>query len=361
MNLKKYNKKSFVFLLSILLFYFANPAAAATQTQQPLTAVTATQTEQPLTATAVSRSKTPLARYGRLKVSGSQLVDSKNRPVQLKGVSTHGLSWYPQYVNKKAFRTLRDTWGAEVIRLAMYTAEYNGYCTGSAQNQKALKSLIDKAVSYCDELGLYVIIDWHILSDSNPKTYQKQALSFFRTMSKKYKGRKNIIYEICNEPNGDTSWEQIKSYAKPVIKTIRSQDPDAVIIIGTPSWSQDVDIAAASPLKGSNLMYAFHFYASTHKEAFRKKLQDAIDSGLAVFVSEFGICEASGSGTISRTEAERWIKLLDRNSISCVAWNLSNKDEVSALIQSSCTKTSGWKRSELSETGKWMYDMIRNK
>lgn len=347
MNLKKNNTKIIVFLLSILFFCFVLPAA------------TAMQMEQPLTAMAAASAKTPLERYGRLKVSGSQLVDSKNRPVQLKGVSTHGLSWYPQYVNKKAFRTLRDTWGAEVIRLAMYTAEYNGYCTGSAQNQKALKTLIEKAVSYCDDLGLYVIIDWHILSDSNPKTNQKQARSFFRTMSKKYSGHKNIIYEICNEPNGDISWQQIKSYAKPVIKTIRSQDPDAVIIIGTPSWSQDVDTAAASPLNGSNLMYAFHFYASTHKKAFRQKLQTAIDSGLAVFVSEFGICEASGNGTISWTEAKRWIKLLDQNNISCVAWNLSNKDEASALIQSSCTKTYGWKRSDLSETGKWMYDMMQ--
>ena len=187
---------------------------------------------------------------------------------------------------------------------------------------------------------------------------KKKANAFFKTMAKKYAGHSNVLYEICNEPNSGTSWNDIKAYAQTIIKTIRRYDKHAVILIGTPSWCQDVDAAAASPLKGSNLMYTFHFYASTHTDSYRKKLQSAIDAGLAVFVSEFSICEASGSGTIRRKEADAWIRLLDQNNISYVAWNLSNKDETSALIQTSCTKTSGWKRSDLSDTGKWVYDKI---
>lgn len=309
--------------------------------------------------TVTAAAKTPLQRYGRLNVSGSHLTDREGNAVQLKGVSTHGLSWYPQYVNKKAFKTLRDKWGVEAVRLAMYTCEYNGYCTGGTQNQKDLKALIEKAVRYCDDLGLYVIIDWHILSDSDPNTYKKQANAFFKTMAKKYAGHENVIYEICNEPNGGTTWQQIRSYAKTIINTIRKQDKHAIIIAGTPTWCQDADAAAASPLKGSNIMYAFHYYAATHTDSYRKKLQAAIDAGLAVFVSEYGICEASGGGSINKTEADKWMKLLDKNKISCIAWNLSNKDEASALIRSSCTKTYGWKRSDLSASGKWVYDMLR--
>ena len=304
--------------------------------------------------------KTPLERYGRLGVSGSRLTDNSGNPVQLKGVSTHGLSWYPQYVTKKAFRTLRDKWNADVVRLAMYTAEYNGYCTGSSQNRKELKALIDKAVRYCDELGLYVIIDWHILSDNHPDIYKKQAKAFFKSMARKYAEQGNVIYEIRNEPNGGVTWPQIRSYARTVIRTIRRYDKNGIIITGTPSWSQDVDIAASSPLKGSNLMYGFHYYASTHGEPYRQKLLQAVDAGLPVFVSEYGICEASGNGVIRREEAARWMELLDRNSISCVAWNLSNKDEASALIRTDCAKTDSWKRSELSASGKWVYDMMRN-
>lgn len=305
---------------------------------------------------AAAAAKTPLKRFGQLKVSGAHLVNEKGKAVQLKGVSTHGLSWYPQYVNKKAFQTLRDDWDIQAVRLAMYTAEYNGYCTGSAQNKKNLESLIDQAVGYCDDLGLYAVIDWHILSDSDPNTYKKQAKAFFKKMARRYAGHKNIIYEICNEPNGSTTWTQIRSYAQTIIRTIRVYDKNAVIIVGTPTWSQDVDAAAANPIKGSNIMYAFHFYAATHTEAYRKKLQAAVDAGLPVFVSEFGISEASGNGGIDKAEADRWMKLLEKNKISCIAWNLSNKDETCAMIGSSCTKTSGWKRSDLSESGRWIYD-----
>ena len=165
--------------------------------------------------------KTPLERFGQLKVSGSHLVNEKGKAVQLRGISTHGLSWYPQYVNKKAFETLRDQWGIHAVRLAMYTAEYNGYCTGSAQNRKNLEALIDQAVGFCDDLGLYAVIDWHILSDSDPNTYKKQSKAFFKKMAQKYAGYNNIIYEICNEPNGSTTWPQIRSYADTVVRTDR--------------------------------------------------------------------------------------------------------------------------------------------
>ncbi len=304
--------------------------------------------------------KTPLERFGQLKVKGTNLVDAKGKVFQLKGVSTHGLSWFPEYVSKEAFQNLRDSWGANAVRLAMYTAEYNGYCTGSAQNRKNLEALIDQAVGFCDDLGLYAVIDWHILSDSDPNTYKKQSKAFFKKMAQKYAGHKNIIYEICNEPNGSTTWPQIRSYADTVVRTIRRYDKKAVIIVGTPAWSQDAAAAAADPVKGSNIMYAFHFYAATHTEEYRKKLQEAVDAGLAVFVSEFGISEASGNGRIDKAQAEQWMKLLERNKISCIAWNLSNKDEACAMIDSSCTKTYGWKKSDLSESGRWIYDYMRS-
>ena len=63
---------------------------------------------------------------GALSVKGTKLVDSSGSQVQLRGVSTHGLAWYPDYVNEACFRQLKEEWGINVIRLAMYTAEYGG-------------------------------------------------------------------------------------------------------------------------------------------------------------------------------------------------------------------------------------------
>lgn len=301
------------------------------------------------------------ASAGRLHVKGTKLVDKKGHEVQLRGVSTHGLSWYPQYVNDKCFAQLHDKWGANVVRLAMYTEEYNGYCSGDAKNCSDLKKLIKKGVKLAKKHKMYVIVDWHILSDGNPNSHKKEAKAFFREMSREFKGYNNVIYEICNEPNNGTSWKEIKSYAKSVISTIRKNDKKAVIVVGTPTWSQDVDQAAADPIKGDNIMYALHFYAATHKADLRNKMTAAINKGLPVFVTEYGICDASGNGAIAKEEANRWVQTMDEYGVSYIAWNLSNKQESSSIIKSSCSKVSGFKKSELSDEGRWLYNLLRKK
>lgn len=295
-----------------------------------------------------------------LKIKGTKLVNTKGKTVQLKGVSTHGLSWYPEYVNQKSFDHMKKKWKANTVRLALYTSDYNGYCTGDAANRKALEKRIDKGVQYATKAGMYVIIDWHILSDGNPKTYEKEAVAFFKKMASKYKKHTNVLYEICNEPNGGTSWETIKSYAKKVVKAIRSKDKNAVIIIGTPNWSQDVDIVADSPIKGyKNLMYTLHFYAGTHGEDLRTKAKTALKKGLPLFVTEFGISDASGNGALNKKEGAKWMKFLKSNKIGYVGWNLSNKEESSALLKSSCKKSSGWKETDLSSWGKWLVKQFK--
>ena len=296
---------------------------------------------------------------GALHVSGTRLCSSAGEPVLLRGISTHGLAWYPEYVNEDAFRQLHDEWGCNLIRLAMYTAEYGGYCEGG--DQEALKELVRKGIRCAAESDMYVIVDWHILSDSNPMEHAEEAAAFFSGISGEFADADHILYEICNEPNGDTTWADIKTYAEKIIPVIRGNDPDAVILIGTPNWSQYVDQAAADPITGyDNLMYTLHFYAATHKDDLRNRLREAVSSGLPVFVSEFGICDASGSGAIDTDEADEWIRLLDELGISCAAWNLSNKDESSALLRPECSRTGGFTDADLSESGKWVRDMLKN-
>ena len=303
---------------------------------------------------------TPVARYGALQVKGNRLTDQNGNQVQLKGISTHGLSWFPQYVNEDFFRQMRDEWQVDMVRLAMYTAEYNGYCTGDEGNKQTLKNLVSEGVNHATNLGMYVIIDWHILSDSNPLQYKEEAKQFFGEMAERYQGYDNVIYEICNEPNSGTSWQDIKSYANEVIPVIKAKDPNAIILIGTPNWSQFVNEAAADPVTGyDNLMYTLHFYADTHRDDLRNTLQNAYNQGLPIFVSEFGITDASGNGAVNRDEGNKWIDLMDQNGISYCIWSLSNKDESSAFFKSSCNKTSGFTNEDLSDQGAWYLDVLK--
>lgn len=290
---------------------------------------------------------------GALRVEGAQLVAEDGTPVQLRGVSTHGLAWFPQFVNEDCFRQLRDEWGASVVRLAMYTAESGGWCTDGDRDQ--LRALIDTGVQAATAADLYVIVDWHILSDNDPNTYRDDAVAFFDEMSARYAGQNNVLYEICNEPNGATTWQDVKDYAASVIPAIRANAADAVILVGTPTWSQRVDEAAADPITGfDNLMYTLHFYAATHKDDLRATLATAVEDGLPVFVSEFGICDASGNGRIDEGQADEWVALLDRLGISYVMWSLSNKDESASVVKSACDKTSGFGDDDLAEAGLWL-------
>lgn len=294
---------------------------------------------------------------GRLSVKGTQLVDERGETVQLKGISTHGLAWFPQYVNEPLIGELKRDWKVNILRLAMYTAETGGYCTdGDKEN---LKEFVKNGVEYATDQDMYVIVDWHILSDGNPNQYKEEAQAFFDEMSKEFSNHNNVLYEICNEPNGDTSWADIKSYAKEVIPVIRANVPDAVILVGTPNWSQYVNEAAADPItEYGNLMYTLHFYAATHTGFLRNTMAEAIDAGLPVFVSEFGICDASGNGGIDEAQAKTWVQLMNQYKVSYVGWNLSNKDETSAMILSSVDKVSGFSRDDLSDSGRWMYRIL---
>ncbi len=294
---------------------------------------------------------------GALCVKGTQLCDSKGNPVQLRGISTHGLSWFPQYVNQELFHELHEDWNANVMRLAMYTAENGGYCTDGDKNK--LKQLVKDGVSYATNADMYVIIDWHILRDENPNRNKDEAKKFFEEMSKEYADADNVIYEICNEPNGGTSWADVKAYALEIIPIIRANDKDAVIIVGTPTWCQDVDKAAADPItEYDNIMYALHFYATTHTDWLRDRMKQAIDSGLPIFVSEFGTCDASGNGAFDEYQSNEWIKALDAKGVSYVTWNLSNKNETSSIFSAGCSKTSGFTPDDLSQNGKWIYALL---
>ena len=292
---------------------------------------------------------------GRLQVSGTKLTDQSGNIIQLRGVSTHGISWFPDYVNYDAFATLKNDWGANVVRIAMYPEEYNGYLSGG--DKTALKQIIDNGINYATQLGMYVIIDWHVLNYA-PSRHTQEACDFFAEMASKYSGHDNVIYEICNEPVGADWNSDIKPYAETVIGTIRKYDDHALILVGTNTWSQDVDSVVGNTLDDGNVMYVAHFYAGTHKENIRNKISTALNAGVPVFISECSICDASGNGGIDYASANEWLDFMNSNQLSFIAWSLSNKAETSALISSGCSAKSGWSDGDLSETGRWFKSAI---
>ncbi|WP_319001667.1 cellulase family glycosylhydrolase [Clostridium estertheticum] len=283
----------------------------------------------------------------QLKIVGSQLCDSTGKAIQLKGMSSHGLQWYGDYMNYDSMKYLRDNWGVNVVRAAMYT-DQGGYISNPTTTKAKVKEIVQAAI----DLNMYVIIDWHILNDGNPNTYKEQSKSFFKEMATTYGNHPNVIYEICNEPNGSTTWaNDIKPYAQYIIPAIRAIDPDNIIIVGTSTWSQDVDTAANSPLSYSNIMYACHFYAGTHGQSLRDKIDYAMAKGIAVFVTEWGTSDASGNGGPYIDASQQWIDYMANKKISWVNWSLCDKSEAASALKPGDSKTGGWTDSDLTTSG----------
>ena len=302
---------------------------------------------------------TPYGKHGALHVDGLQVKDKYNQPFTLRGASTHGMHWGDgeTFLNKTAFQNLRDEWGVNMVRLVSYVTQ-GGYTQGSKDK---LDKHIQKGVSNLTELGMYAIIDWHVHAE-NPNDKKSEAIQFFDTYSKKDKDQSNIIYEICNEPTG-TPWNQIRPYAVDVVNTIRANDPDAIIVVGTNTWSQDVDEVATNggKIDDPNVMYTIHFYSGSHGESLREKVRTALKAGTPVFCTEFGVCDASGNGGFNLEEADRWIDFFEENGISYCCWSLSKKNESASMLSPECNKVNGFTNADLGATGAWLINTYRSR
>ena len=317
--------------------------------------------------------ETPFGIHGKLgmaKVStyGNALtiVDKDGYPYQLHGASTHGLGFDVGYtfVNKSAFQSVRDEFGVNTIRLAAYPRQYGGYTT-STQAAAAMDTYIQNGVKYATELGMYVIVDWHV-HEYNPNETKTEALEFFRKYATMYKDYDNVIFEICNEPTG-TNWynngagNDIYTYADSVIRLIRSCGSDALIICGTNTWSQDVEDVAKKPINDNRTLYAFHYYSGTHGESYMTKVENAINAGTPIYISEYGICAASGNGGYDTNMADKWMALCDKYNLSLNCWSLSNKAESASYFNPGSSTTGGWTAADLTTTGKWLVNTYRDR
>jgi endoglucanase len=282
--------------------------------------------------------------YGYLKVRGNQIVNEDGKPVALRGMSFFWSQWMGKYYNYNCVKWLRDDWKCTIVRAALGVSP-DGYLANRDIEKEKVKTVIDA----CLDLGIYVIVDWH---SHNAHKETSEAIEFFKEIATLYGDKPNIIYEIYNEPE-KVSWKEIiKPYADSVICAIRKIDPDNIIVVGTPVFSADVDVAANDPIEYENIAYALHFYAATHKEWLRTKAINAMDKGIALFVTEFGTCASNGDGAIDYEEMNLWFDFMDRYKISWCNWSIADKKESASALNENAKIKGRWSDAELTESGK---------
>ncbi len=293
--------------------------------------------------------------HGRLQVKGNRITGSKDgQPVSLAGNSFFWSQWSGRFYTREVVAWLKQDWHATVVRAALGVHEEDGYLQHPAENLARVTTVIDAAIAE----DLYVIVDWH---DHNAQLHSPQALAFFQEIARRYRGRPNLIYEIYNEPRKGYTWDKdVKPYAESVISSIRAIDPDVLIVVGTPNWSQDVDIAAADPIQDNNVAYTLHFYAASHKEGLRAKAKKALDLGVALFVTEWGTCNASGGEPIDPASIAAWMQFMREHQISHCNWSVFDKKETASIVVPGASAQGGWTDADLTPSGRLVREIVRN-
>jgi len=298
---------------------------------------------------------TPVEKNGALHVENGRVVNQHGMPPQLRGLSFSWSIWAGQkYYNAPVVDWLSTDFEVSIIRVAMAVQPQNGYLQKPVLQTKLVDTLVNEAI----KKGIYVLIDWH---DHNSHMHLEQSKQFFAAMAQKYSGVPNVIYEIWNEPER-VSWDTVKNYAVQLITEIRKYDAKNLIIVGSPHWDQDVDIAAHNPITGfTNIAYSFHFYASdsNHQAGLRAKADRAILSGLPLFVTEWGVGEANGNGKFLKPENETWLQWMEKNKLSWANWNITDKVETTAILMPGASETGGWTSNELTPAGNYIREVLR--
>lgn len=283
----------------------------------------------------------PVGYYGEMEVSGNRIHGSKtDSPMQVKGMSFFWSNWSSEHYNSSMVDRMVDEFKVEIIRAAYGVDDEGSPYDG---NEAIIEDLVDAAI----DQGIYVIIDWH----SHGAHYNPTAAKdFFGRMAQKYGQYDNVIFEIYNEPLQEP-WSEIKNYAEEVIPVIREHS-DNLIIVGTTTWSQDVDQAANNPVNADNIAYTLHFYAGTHGQFLRDKADSAMNNGIALFATEWGTVDADGDGSVNFNGTEDWLSWMDQNKISWCNWSVHDKDEGASIFLPGM--------GGLSDSGSYLKEILNN-
>jgi hypothetical protein len=323
-----------------------------------------------------------------LRVSGNHLVDAGGATIQLRGVNVSGLEfvaaqgWSPgnPWGGATGDATpnwlVMKTWRINVVRIPLNEASWLGSNCKNAKGEVRnpdpghnYRDTVSNAIDEATNAGLYIIIDLHWTAPNgfcplaqNPMADEDNSSNFWRQVATRFKDRANVAFEPFNEPYfswlapGETDWSVMRDggtftqyvtgdgarYTSPynwkalgmqaIVNLIRATGAKNVILIGAPSWSQDlsqwVRFKPHDPL--DQIAAVWHAYPNSDKVGDPKSaepklgisaynsVQSILDAGYPVVITEFGDHNAPGS--VGSPFASKLLPWADKAGVSYLGW-----------------------------------------
>jgi uncharacterized protein (TIGR01370 family) len=258
-----------------------------------------------------------------LRVEGTKLLAKDGQEVRLRGVSIADPHPLGAEFKRDHFELLARGWRANCIRIPVHPG------TWKSKGAAAYDKLLDDAIGWCREFGLWTIVDYHGIG--NPRTGKAQkdkpeydssmdlARQFWRHVAGRYGNRPGVLYEVFNEPMQIT-WAELKPLAAELVSIVREGAPDSVVIVPSPDYSYDLRGAAADPLEAKNLLYSWHAYP-VRGTSWDPYLAEARKK-LAIFATEWGFDLNGDAVTTGSTDGFGLplLNMMDASGIHWTAW-----------------------------------------
>jgi aryl-phospho-beta-D-glucosidase BglC (GH1 family) len=268
-----------------------------------------------------------------IKVEGNKFVNPEGKMILFRGMSIsdpdkieHQGHW-----NRNHFEKVKET-GAMVVRIPVHPAAWR------ERTPDKYLELLDQAVEWCTDLGMYIIIDWHSIGNlgmelfQNPmyNTSKQETYQFWRTISQHFVGSNTIaFYEIFNEPTtyrgqlGSMSWAEWKDINEKIIELIRSFDKETIPLVAGFDWAYDLTPLRDDPIDAEGIGYVTHPYENKRSKPWEPKWEE--DFGFAadkypVVATEFGFGLRPGQTIDAQHYANRIISYLESRGIGWMCW-----------------------------------------
>jgi len=280
-----------------------------------------------------------------VSVKGNRFVDLQGRSVLFRGVSIADPDKIEQqgHWSRELFARVQQ-YGARLVRIPVHPVAWR------LRGPRAYLALLDQAVAWCTELGLYLDIDWHsignleagLFQDPMYETSPQETAQFWRTVARHYAGHDTVaFYELFNEPTtyqnqlGRASWPRWRKTSEDLIAIVRAFDTEKIPLVAGFDWAYDLTPLLLDPIQAEGIGYVTHPYPWKREKPWEPKWEENFGFAAArypIVATELGFRAGAKDGP-DTGYGEAIVGYLEAKGISWVAW-VFDADWDPQLIQS---------------------------
>jgi endoglucanase len=299
-----------------------------------------------------------------IRVNGTRFVTPHGDTVLFRGlaISDPDKIDHQGHWGRNHFLKVKEM-GATVVRIPVHPIAWR------ERTPAKYLALLDQAVEWCSDLGMYVMIDWHSIGNLRMGLFQDPAYTttlqetneFWRTIARHFKGHNTpAFYELFNEPTlangqlGRMSWSEWKRINEDIISVIRAFDKEKIILVAGLDWAYDLTPLLIEPLTVEGIGYVTHPYPHKRTKPYEPKWEE--DFGFAasrypVVATEFGFSLGHGSHADNSEYGTAIIAYLESKGISWVGW-IFDPDWYPRLFES-------WDTYKLTQSGEFFKQALQ--